>query len=220
MSGLFDVGATSNLQSRALVAMRRALYAYERPRVADFTSGWLNQGTATAVDTDCGVYMSDAHATGDRARSLLMPMPTPPFTVEAIFTANISPDFSQFGIQIRDSASGRGTTLCYSMNAGHFLNSQRWSAANTYVSANHFFTAQNIGNWPRPSGLRLVDDGTNITCFMSRDEGDSWVQYGSTTSRTAYLASPDRVGLYLNTILSAGSHAIPRGALIHSFRTF
>jgi hypothetical protein len=222
-----DISSAHNLQARTQRAFLRALDGREVPRAADFTSGWLNQGTATADDVDTGIYFSDTGGMGDRARSLLKPMPAPPFTAEMVFNATELPfvDNLQFGLQVRDSASGRGVNLIYrSLLATNSIVSHRWSAANTYSAANHFFADYVVPTYQaspfaRPNGFRIEDDGTNHRVYLSWDAGDSWWQLGGNTSRTAYLANPDRIGIFMNLIITGGSLA-RRGVEIVSFRTF
>jgi hypothetical protein len=217
-----DIDIEGTISTATRSAVRRAFGRWHVPVVADFDIGWVNQGTATATDiAGKGIQFSDTLATGDRPRWLMKTAPAPPYTVELIFfPATLNTNWQQIGVAIRDGASGRGLTLIQLFDTTLNLGSQRWSSATAWNSNSHFFT--NFAQFPfRVTGLRIIDDGTNHTVQYSVDSGETWLSYGSTRSRTLYLANPNQVGVFINNILQLGSFSLHRcGMMIRSFRVF
>lgn len=187
------------------------------PASADFT--WVNQGTASVSDeTGIGMKLIDTYDTGQRVRALVKTMPATPYTMEAIVdVTQAAANYAHTGICIRDSASGRILTFGSLYALGTYLASISFSSASAVASDNYFATNFLIRRQIR--GLRISDNGTNFQCSFSYD-GLVWFEHGSGTSRTAYLTTPDQIGVYVNNTLGSGSWAGSAGITVYSFRTF
>ena len=218
-----DIDIEGTIGSATRAAMRRAALRWHVPVVADFDIGLVNSGgTATADDVaGKGILFTDTVVAAVRPRWLMQTAPATPYTVEAIFRQySLNSNFCAYGLCLRDSASDRFVTHINVFNGSLLLATDRWSNQSTYSAGNHFYTAVSSGfNW-RSVGLRIVDDGTNHTCFHSYD-GEVWQQVGSTVSRTAYLANPNQVGVHISNQLQSGSYTVSRlGMFLRSFRVF
>ena len=116
------------------------------------------------------------------------------FILKATMTPGIAVNYLGMGLYFRDSSSGKIQIFQYVYNTG--VSPQGWglgvfneSSYNTYVS-----TAHSQNNSPTPLiWLKAYDDSTNFNFYASHD-GIGWVLVYQ-ASRTAYLATPDRIGI-------------------------
>jgi hypothetical protein len=148
-----------------------------RPALGTFT--WLNQGTSTAVDHANGpLTMTLAAQAGDQVRALTQAVPgSTPWTVTVCVDPLLWGDsFYSGGAIIYDSGSGKLTAFDLVSNANYppmYLQVTHWNSTTSWNG-----TAKQIALTPRdaPSWLRIKNDGTNLTYYVSVNGAD-WVQF-------------------------------------------
>ena len=179
------------------------------PAFADFA--WINQGSATEVDGNWGIYMTDTNAGGDQIRILKKSVPATPYSVivgcKPIFSFNASVPFA--GLVLRESGSGKLV----------FFGSQ-WRVAGT-VSG----TFMSIFNYTSPTAfsatvlfdfyaflgdilwLKVTIDSTNRTYYLSSD-GFNYIQVSQvgatnflTVDEAGFCVNPASATAVGNTIL-------------------
>ena len=141
--------------------------------------------------------MSDQFTTGCCSNQLLVETaPSTPysFTTEiqqSSFAGGGGSSGFNVGLVIRDSSTGKFVTCEeWSDWSTPQLRFENWTNATTdggTVAANQAYA----GN---PIGLKIVDDGTNISCYYSFDNKVHWSKISS-VSRTAFMATPNQFGL-------------------------
>lgn len=189
--------------------------------VSSFT--WVNQGSATATDSNGGVVMTIPDEANHNLRGLVITAPTTPyqFTVKANVIAPGSPmggNSTHFGLWFRESSTGKLITL--SSRYGQALAMWRWTNATTFsavVDTNMSFHERQ-GIW-----FRFEDDGTDLKGYFSMD-GSNWSQDGSAwwqQGRTSHMSGgPNQIGFYLNSGTNSGSSGAGPAVATVSFECF
>jgi hypothetical protein len=157
---------------------------------------WFNQNTNTITSRDWGdfMYCPDTGGTGSISiRGREKAYPTPPFTLDiALQFVGYARNYTQFGLMTRDSGSGRIVTFGPSVASLYILR---------YDSATAINGIEEQAELPMMAGspmyLRIVDGGTNIQYWWSVN-GEDWINFRTTLSRTFWLASPDKIGFFVN----------------------
>lgn len=158
---------------------------------------WVNQGSGT-VDLESYhsvLLMRTTAYAGDSIRIIEQDMPTGTFTFVGKFAiARQGENYSGVGLCARDSSSGRVVANYFDYNQSDFavcgtgVNVENFNSPtswNARVGGTEF-----AGNYIY---LKWIDDGTNFKFYFSPD-GRCWAWVLS-TSRTAWLASPDKIGI-------------------------
>jgi hypothetical protein len=161
------------------------------PALADYT--WLNQGTATAHDTDgLGIFLRAPNASQDNYRALLIAAGTPPWS----YVAKIVP----MVFQVSNAACGvvvcGGTgdprahilRLCNAKVDGVQLNSMT-----SFASSD--LTGVLIDPSSRISWFKIARSGSVITYSVSFD-GNNWVDVFTTDTSNGAL---DHVGFFVES---------------------
>lgn len=153
---------------------------------------WLNQGTATAVDSSKGgFYLTTQNEAGWEWRGLLLPVPTAPYEVHVKM---------RFGHGY--SIGTNGSTMLagwYQSGTGEFegIGIRPGDAAAwwRFDDVNNFNTVIDSANsgymMDRPVWARLTDNNTNYRLSVSPD-GNNWPRIGSAfweAGRTAFLTA-------------------------------
>lgn len=157
---------------------------------------WLNQGGATESGTNGGLILTAPAGAGDALRVRYIAQPTRPYTITAAFRANISSDQNYHaGLCWYDSGSGKLTSWEVINNTGASginIGVINWNSTTSFNGAPH--GAANF-SWGDLIWLRMTDDGTNFTYYISSD-GINFIQWYQ-TARTAFL-TPGNVGYFLS----------------------
>lgn len=164
------------------------------PTLADFNTTLAAVGTTTVTADDFGVVITQLPAGATQVRYAYQVAPATPYTVtvalEFLATNNIS------GVAFRDSGTGRllafGATMDFAVfkfDAYRLTNLTTWSATPTAALLR-------MAPFERSTVLRMTDDGTNLTFFLSPN-GFDWVQM-YTETRATWCANPTQVGWYSN----------------------
>lgn len=153
----------------------------------------LNTTGATASDANGGLLVTSS---GGIFALYVKAVPSTPYTFTVAYLASVGTvAFSNFGIAIRDSSSGKIVTFGTSVtstptNPCWGYNVQEWSGYSTFVS-------NALANALLPPGsllfLRVTDNGTNFIFQVSVD-GFNFSPV-LTVSRTAYLANVSQIGI-------------------------
>lgn len=174
------------------------------PAVGSFT--WVNQGSATAVETQGGLYLSGAGTgtSGDNLICLVQSLPVAPYTYTVGFKPNLAPNnYNGAGICLRDSSSGKIAThsiwwrQSFTVNTvnygGLVLQIDNYSSTSAYASSvlQTLYPIQTDLMW-----FRITDDGTNRTYSISTD-AVNFARMGQVTN-TNYL-TPNQLGFFINT---------------------
>lgn len=160
------------------------------PALTDFA--WVNQGGATAVDDDAGVFLEGPSGGVANLRILVQAAPAAPYAVTIAYLSALFPDGgASAGLLLRESSSGKAVTM--ELNKGGQLNLNLWNSP----TAHHTYYSQDSPfDWPKaPNWFRIVDDSTDRIYQFSAD-GTHWLEYHR-VSRTDFI-TPDQVGFMVN----------------------
>lgn len=170
-------------------------YPLTPPDAADFPT-WVNQGDAVAEDGVEGLCMSASGGGADDLRLILKAMPIVATTwIVKARTTSYDGGEPRIGLCFRDSSSGRiwGAGFGWrSSSDTQRLILARWNSPTSFNSADF---GQDISSG-QDLYIKCVDDLTNMT-FSWSVGGGAWRQMYS-GSRTAWLASVDQLGFFLN----------------------
>ena len=170
------------------------VYALTPPVLADFTA--VNQGDATLTQ-DGVTLLLDAPGTGggDELRLWVKALPTPPYTVTALFTAQFPlSGFIFGGLALYDSGGGGVVGWGPASSGGTpGVRSMKWNSTSSYnsdYSLDYTLAFQGAMFW-----MQLVDDGANRLFNMSVDNMPFATLYSF--GNTDFI-TPDKIGFYLN----------------------
>lgn len=172
-----------------------------KPVDGDFS--WTNQGTAGVRVTSNGIYLYDntpAAAGTYQVRMRRKAAPSTPYTISASFLVaaefkSTSTSFFYFGLCWRQSSDGKAIVFGYNQgNAATYLSCQKLTTSLGYSSS--YYDESEWGGWNGLVHLRIADDGTNRSTWLSPD-GVNWFQQGANVSRTDYLTA-DQVGFFIS----------------------
>ena len=166
---------------------------------------WFNQGGASASLGNSLAMLQAPPNTGQDARGIYQTTPARPWTVIAKLVALDMASYSNYalvGILLVDG-SGKAVTCAMSVrstNPTFGFDISYWNSGSLW---NHSATAV-LDTMPTvvfPLYFKVQDDGTNITCSISRT-GTMYFQVGE-VNRTQWLPSgPQGVGLLIGSNLS------------------
>lgn len=159
-------------------------------------TAWFNQSTASIVVRDWGDHLvgpDNGSAGVSSVRGREKAYPTPPFTLDiGLQVASYNRTYTAWGMMMRDSSTGR--IVCFGpgyngMFIQHFTNETTYSGTDESAEMPH--------QMPSPLFLRMVDDGTNVQYFWGHNV-DDLINFRTTFSRTFWLATPDKIGWFVN----------------------
>lgn len=178
------------------------IHKFKQPPVAS-TFAWVNQGDATITDQGGILRLYTPQQGSDQARIQKIAAPGTPYTITAAFKfiAAFSGSAIRWGLVWRDSGSGKLVTF----NLASFDNSSemplfivgtKWDSA---TSTNSDYYAKLFWCNVDCVWLRITDDGTNRTCYLSSD-GVNFVQVHQ-VGRTDWITA-DEVGFFVDPVRS------------------
>lgn len=147
---------------------------------------WLNQGSATySAATGSGILVAPGNA-GDSLRCVYTAAPSTPWTITAyIVVDTYTANYSNAGIMLYDSVSGRITTYNIGWVNQHSISVVNWSSATGYNSTPS-------GNFVPPWGdffIRIVNNGTNLTFSTSKNGYNFTANEFYTVGHTSWLTN-------------------------------
>lgn len=173
------------------------------PTVASLT--WLNQGGATATQTNGAIDLQVPTSTGDNIRGLIKNYTTP-FTLEVgIIPRLATVNFTSCGMIAKNSASNPLITNSLIMDDSTLGRGVMVSAfkLNSVTSFNSNYNSENCGPLSAPIYLKMTDDGTNRICEYSNSNG-VFYRTVSTHSRTDFTTC-NQMGVYANTTTTSAT---------------
>lgn len=176
----------------------------------EFESGdnlvWVNQGLATATIVDgCLVLLGPASlTTNHRVLKKTAPSGTWKFRAKIMdFIAATANDFSIGGLWVRNSGTGKITTLHKAFNGGGYkLEAINWTDINTFSAGlagpTDIFTAALGRSSHAPLYLEIENNGTTI--FLRYSDSGVDGTYLDFTSQTlvTFMTAIDEIGLFVN----------------------
>jgi hypothetical protein len=167
------------------------LYKFTKPVDGDFS--WTNQGGASVDTTNGGIYLLVPAAAGQnlRIRKKSISANT---RVELGFSPNIMGTTPQAGLLLRESGTGKLSTLAVAAGLGQFA-IQHW-ASPTSAPTNDLVSI----NWtPNFAMLWFAAalSGSNILYYTSTD-GQHWILVLTIAKTTQFTTAPDEWGFFIN----------------------
>ncbi len=164
-------------------------------QVSNFT--WVNQGTATAVDTtDGGIDIQVPSTASHNLRILTVAAPSTPWTL----TTRVI-----FGPGVVTGATGSYAGLCARRNSTGQLYVGRSRAGDvaqlrrmTNPTTESTLVGTSVSQIGNQFWQQLQDNGTNIIYRVSTD-GVNWYQLASEARGAFMVGGPDEVGLYVDS---------------------
>jgi hypothetical protein len=165
-------------------------------QVSDFT--WVNQGSASAVDSKGGIVVTSPIAVGTSIRILAKAAPSPPYTVTAAYLlplgfSVVGNEAFRTGLGWRSSGDGKITYVGVGSDGGN----GRIRVYTADSPTTNFSAVATLGfqgaflMW-----LRLGDDNTDRKVWASND-GLNWVEVYSVARATHH--TPDQVALMFDS---------------------
>lgn len=155
---------------------------------------WVNQGGATAIQQKGFLQLTSDTTNGNNNRLVVQAAPATPWEVTVKLSYNCYPFGSMVGgLCMRDSGTGKILVFAFepAVSRMEILN---------YNSATSFSGGSNQtggGGMPFVHYSRIKDDGTNHIFSISMD-GITFQTF-LTQSRTTFLATPNQVGLLVDS---------------------
>lgn len=170
------------------------------PVLGDFT--WTNQGSATTVTTNGGIYLSTPNE-ADNNRFLRLAYPSAPFTRTLCCIPHVpigTAGYPNCGIVITDGTKVISLGVGWRQDAtagpnnvrGSFFEVIRWSTVSTFNAESFVYP----GSYFAPIWLRFNDNNTDRLYQVSYD-GTNFTEVFSET-RTNYF-TPTHIGFYVNS---------------------
>lgn len=159
---------------------------------------WVNQGSATADETDGTIGITTPSQTGENVRLLVRSKGSAPisYVFAAIGAAPFAPgDIPQIMFGFRESSSGKFQCISIqgrttSPQANLAVAVYNFNSPTSFVST-VFSVANMIGNasvvW-----VKIEDDGTNLKYYIS-DDGATWLLIVSSGRTSHMTGGPDQV---------------------------
>ena len=176
-------------------------YQFTDPTVPSFS--WDNQGSATVANSGPTTTLTQVSTSGHSWAIRLITAPSTPYSITIAVLPGVPSGVSssnpvEFGLLMRESSTSKMESCTGVVVGGTISNLEngvtKWSNETTFT-ANY-----QLGNVPMfgPAyWLKMIDDGTNITCSLSTD-GVNFV-IAQKQSRTDYmLTGPNQVGFGLD----------------------
>lgn len=157
----------------------------------DGNFAWINQGTASVVTTNGGVWLAVPTSAGSNIRVRKYTAPSTPYTITAYIIPHLSVVAGcHAGLIFRQSSDGK--LVCFSVlfNTHTEFRVRKYTNATTFSA--DYSGAVAIAQ-PYPFWLRIADNGTNRICSYSRD-GINFRDF-HTVGRTDFLTA-DEVGFF------------------------
>lgn len=189
--------------SGSLLVPYGPLFKFTAPIDSQFS--WANQGTTTLTDYKHAITISDVSAGNThQLRMRVKTAPATPYTIDAAFLycLDTRQTYPGVGLLWRDSATSKIVTF-WVLNQGYpSISFEKFTNATTYASS--YMNAASYQRTFGPIFLRIKDDGTNFSIWISGD-GANWIQMDSNRSRTDFLANPDQIGFFIDPMNTAAT---------------
>lgn len=181
------------------------------PLAANYTT-WQNQGSSSSANTVFGMQLNFATIADPQSRAVYNNSSfTGSTTWEACQVGEIpSVNFSNYGLMLRDSVSGRSVGFKFGYANG--VPSWVWDTWNSMTSRNSVAVIQNGA--PKWDWRRFRIGGSTLHFEVSQD-GKSWLELLNTGLNAWLTNSPDQAGFYSGSIPTAAQSCIVRSARMY-----
>lgn len=156
----------------------------------DSTWSWVNQGGASSTSVGSTKMLLIPANTGDSLRCRLRSVPSPPYTITAMYLNDYYPtNYFHSGITLYASGTGRLQTFGYGYNGGMLQAVYNWISTTSYNSTP--FSSQIHTPY---TFFRIYDDGTNLT-FSTSTHGFDFSNVLYTTTRASWIGTITDIGI-------------------------
>ena len=159
--------------------------------IAGNFSTWFNQGTSSLVDhTGAISLITPGAGSGQNMHAIGQTAPATPWTIAArILPQAMAKNYHSAGVFVGDNSSGRLLTCTF--DADNTIQPAEWTTGTSF-NGGAGDTAPAGWAWP---WFKITDNASVITFSISQSGlASTWVELYS-ASRTAWLSTPDRVGI-------------------------
>jgi hypothetical protein len=184
------------------------------PVLSTFTQ---QNGGSAADQTGGGILFTAPYSSGHELRVWDIAVPSTPYTIDIGMVVWISTG-GFVGLTWRDGTATSSKQVCFGMAAEetpaaiNYLAYNKFSNTSSYNSGYSVLTLSNQGF--SPLWFRVKDDGTNFSIYWSTDN-INWVQMDTNKSRTDFLSSVVRVGVFIDAYSGTSSSTTTIAKLIH-----
>ena len=154
---------------------------------------WVNQGTATWTEGSGAGVLYHPGNSGDAWRGIFRGLPTPTawtLTVKLVINS-ASTTYTEVGLAIRDSSSGRFLGFHIDNNTKTILG-QYWNN-NSFQSGPFSSTYIDF-----PRYIRISRTSTTSYTFQYSTDGIGWVTAASAVNPTGYVITPNQIGIQID----------------------
>lgn len=169
------------------------------PVLGSFT--WVNQGGATAVSTNGGIYMQKTGASSAENHSFMVQSVAAPYTLVAGYStiANMTNPYGLTGVYLYNSGSGKNIMVRFG-GCDNYTKSLFIQQFNTVGGTNSVTFGSNANaNWYHGMGgmywVKITDDNTTRRYYIGSDP-NHFMQFASEASGTFLTA--DKIGFGVN----------------------
>lgn len=153
---------------------------------------WINQGSATVVQSGGVVYLSSTSAAGENSRIRQFTAPSTPYKFAFALLPNPG-TAANFRLGAQLAEVGTNKIISISLVEGPAVHVIKHNSATSFSSAPFQKTVGALGG---PAFFRVGADGTNVTFEYSFD-GLNWQTALSEAKATFFTTAPDRVGIII-----------------------
>lgn len=198
---------TASRAGRFRVTAQREYEAFGAlPLKAGFTA--VNQVSSSVTDGTLALLVTlSGVGGGNNIEGYYQTAPSTPYDVYMKYVPFVAAANSQTGMLLRHSSTGRLVT--FGQGSTLALSGQNWTSATVFSAS--IWTAAAWGY--APTWLRIHNDGTTLTFYVSQD-GVDWYAY-QTQTLAAFIAVADQLGFYI----CPGTSGAQGAAWIQSFGT-
>lgn len=167
--------------------------------VLDAKWSWRNQGGASWAQDDGWGQLTAPQNSGQSLRSIVQTVSgTFDIRAKVSFMPHANVNYYLAGLTVWNNSSGKGYFLALFQNASSFASGMWVVNSNTSLGSNLNEVSSSTAAWlPGVQYMRFVNDGTNITGYMSVD-GRNWRSLGWTALLSTHISSIDRVGITMD----------------------
>ncbi len=184
------------------------IYPFSDPTTPSFS--WRNQGSASISTSGQTLFLAAPAAAASDGKGREITAPGTPYSITCAFVPEAyTGNFQTFGMYFADSTSSKCVSMNYVSFGNYILRVDYLTTISTYSSTP--YTHGTVNYIPSPVWFKLQDTGTNFVFSVSVNGANFSAL--TTLTRTAHLASPDRVGFFVNS----GASNFPISMAVHSW---
>ncbi len=207
-------GTSKKLPLSALIGVPGTYRRRHVPAIADFTSGWLNQGSSTVQQGVDGLILSfQAVPQGTGTRVLAMPLPTGPHCVDILFDELfLHQNYVGAGLCWVNGATSQVDAMIHTRNVSNSTSTEGLNRIiytdvtqnGAYPSTGEFFAPYDgESHW-----FRFESDGTTTRSVSVSRDGSNWIEIVS-CAFNAEIGVPTEIGVIAQCTDFGAQNTIP-----------